>query len=758
MVGRNLTIGGKITAGFGTVLLLLVLAGVLSFLGVGNIVHNATEVIQGNALDGELAQKEVDHLNWAGKVNALLTDDKVTELKVETDPAKCAFGRWLYGEGRQQAEALVPSLAPLLKEVETPHAHLHASAAEIKRLYHPADLGLPGFLAQKEVDHLKWSNNICGLFLRNEPALTVETDPTKCAFGRWLYGEEAKREAAANPKMAALLEAIKEPHAKLHDSARRIGAVYRQVHPGLIDLLLARLNDHYAWAQRVSEAIILGEKGLSVQMDPTKCGFGQWLVSPEAQAYEKAAPALASLLQSVDQPHRALHDSARAIDRALASGNKAQAEQIFQAATLFALDQANKIFQEAIKSEQELVGGRAAATAIFTGETLERLEETRSVLHQMQKEAENSLQGVKAAQVIYAQQTMPALQETQKLLHQIRQDAQAHVMTDQAMLSAAEGTRWQVSVVAVVAVVIGVVLAYFIIRGINLLLRSVTHRLASGAENMAAASREASSASQSLAQGASEQAASLEETSASMEEMGAMTKRNAESSQEADRLMEETRQVVETSAQAMHQLKETMSRINQASGETAKIIKTIDEIAFQTNLLALNAAVEAARAGEAGAGFAVVAEEVRNLAMRAAEAAKNTTTLIESNLEIIRQGAKLVDDTDQAFGQVEECSQRAAGLVREITSSSQEQAQGIEMVNRATSEMDKVTQSVASNAEQSAASSEEMQAQAETLHQMVEELRGMVDGGGAGNGRRALAPGVPRQLPAPDWRPKKEDF
>ncbi|HKI48260.1 MAG TPA: CZB domain-containing protein, partial [Desulfobacteria bacterium] len=128
MKWQNMTIGKRIATGFGVVLILLAAVGTLSYTGVSGIVHNAGEVIDGNKLAHTLAEKEVDHLNWANRVNALLTDEKVTTLVVQTDPHKCAFGKWLYGEGRKQAETLVPSLAPLLKEIEAPHRKLHESA------------------------------------------------------------------------------------------------------------------------------------------------------------------------------------------------------------------------------------------------------------------------------------------------------------------------------------------------------------------------------------------------------------------------------------------------------------------------------------------------------------------------------------------------------------------------------------------------------------------------------------------------------
>jgi len=208
------------------------------------------------------------------------------------------------------------------------------------------------------------------------------------------------------------------------------------------------------------------------------------------------------------------------------------------------------------------------------------------------------------------------------------------------------------------------------------------------------------SMSQSLSEAASEQAASLEETSSSLEEMTSMTKQNASNAHQANNLMNDTQEVIKKADSSMKQLTASMKEISAVSEQTVKIIKTIDEIAFQTNLLALNAAVEAARAGEAGAGFAVVADEVRNLAMRAAEAARNTSALMEDIVRKIKNGEKLVNATDEGFRELTESSSKIVGLIQEIAAASQEQAQGIDQINKAVADMNTLTQRNAAAAEE----------------------------------------------------------
>jgi methyl-accepting chemotaxis protein len=178
----------------------------------------------------------------------------------------------------------------------------------------------------------------------------------------------------------------------------------------------------------------------------------------------------------------------------------------------------------------------------------------------------------------------------------------------------------------------------------------------------------------------------------------------------------------------MDEMAKSIREITRSSEETSKIVKNIDEIAFQTNLLALNAAVEAARAGEAGAGFAVVADEVRNLAMRAADAAKNTASLIENTIKSVRRGNDLTLLTQQAYKENIEISAKVGSLVEEIASSSREQALGIEQVNKAVAEIDGVLQQTAANAEESASASEQMSAQAKQMNDLVADLVAMVGG------------------------------
>ncbi len=279
-------------------------------------------------------------------------------------------------------------------------------------------------------------------------------------------------------------------------------------------------------------------------------------------------------------------------------------------------------------------------------------------------------------------------------------------------------------------VILAIALGVFLSFTITGPLKRVIEGLTNGSDQVAAASIEVSNASQQLAEGASQQAASIEETSASLEEMSSITKLNADNANDANRIMGETEKFSERATASMQQLSDSMRKISEASEETSKIIKTIDEISFQTNLLALNAAVEAARAGEAGAGFAVVADEVRNLAMRAADAAKNTSTMIEGTLKRVKEGSTILEQTSGEFSQMASSALKVGELVEKITAASGEQSTMIEQIRRVFTEMSQVVQGTAANAEESASASEELSAQALQMRESVEDVTRIMGGSG----------------------------
>ncbi len=320
-------------------------------------------------------------------------------------------------------------------------------------------------------------------------------------------------------------------------------------------------------------------------------------------------------------------------------------------------------------------------------------------------------------------------------------------------------TVWTISIVAVILAALGVGVGILLAGSVARPIRGIIESLNVGGEQVTSAAEELSGSSQSLAEGASEQAASLEETSASIEEMSSAVKSSADNARAANETASENsrnaRKAQDLSGnaaeaatdgeQAVSRMNEAIEGIKKSSEETAKIIKTIDEIAFQTNLLALNAAVEAARAGEAGKGFAVVAEEVRNLAQRSAQAAKNTTEMIEQSLQNAENGVAVSGEVTDALSRISQAVADVRSVTTEVVSASEnqseiiaqvaghadEQAKSIEQIAAAVAQMDEVTQRNAANAEESASASEELSGQAEQLRRTVLELVALVEGSGS---------------------------
>jgi hypothetical protein len=303
----------------------------------------------------------------------------------------------------------------------------------------------------------------------------------------------------------------------------------------------------------------------------------------------------------------------------------------------------------------------------------------------------------------------------------------AQLIIDQVSRTTRDAFKW----VVLVALGIGLTslaASYYLSLGISRPVVQIASFMNGGIEQAAEAANQVSTASQSLAQSASEQAASLEETSSSLEEMTSMTKRNSENALRTNELAKQARQAADKGVADMRTMIAAMEAIKASSDDIAKIIKTIDEIAFQTNILALNAAVEAARAGEAGTGFAVVADEVRNLAQRSAKAAKETTAKIQGAMSKTSQGVGISREVAETLNEIVTKARQVDELATEVANASREQTEGIAQINTAVSQMDRVTQSTAASAEESAAAAEELNAQTETMKRSAAKLLEMVGG------------------------------
>lgn len=302
--------------------------------------------------------------------------------------------------------------------------------------------------------------------------------------------------------------------------------------------------------------------------------------------------------------------------------------------------------------------------------------------------------------------------------------------------------------IALIVTLAALALGLWVSRRIVSSTREVAEDLEAAATQTLAASQQVSSASQSLAQSASEQAARIEETSATLDELSSTTERSAETSAQAHQLASQVYRDTEQGAAAMAKLNQAMESIKQASDHTARVVRTIDEIAFQTNLLALNAAVEAARAGDAGRGFAVVAEEVRNLATRSAEAARSTGTMIQDSAAKANQGVSVAKEVIDLLAKLRKTAEEVNTLVLAVTDANRQQHEGVTQIQTAAREMNETVQSNAASAEETAAASEELSAQAHGLTALVDRLVEVVSGAGTAGSHGRVGSPASGTLPA----------
>lgn len=812
------TLGKKIGGGFGLVLLLLAVTVSLAFLGVNGIVKDAHEVIKGNELDGTLAQIEVDHLNFTAKITSFLTDTKVTELKVKTDPHKCGLGLWYYGEGRKLAEVLVPSMAPLLRDLEAPHVTLHHSAAAIAKANKQVHPGLLLKLADIVRGHLDWVNIVTqriaeevGSFARDQDILRTAVQGAisqiDASRRNTVLGDVAARKAAAraiikqmrygsgnkdymwvqdiNARMVMHpikpqldgrdLSSTKDSRGRLlfaefSEIAKADGSgfvAYYWPKPGSDkpQPKLAYVQHYKPWGWVVGSGIYLDENdkasvtrafdlaagvpfSLNVQLDPTKCGLGRFLLDPKTKKLADSFPALKRALDAVVPYHNTLHASARKMETLINQHNVEQAMAVYHSETVASLAKIKQLFDEAIAAEDALQKSAAMARAI------------------------------------YSEQTQPSLHKVQDLLHKIRAVAKQNIMSDKVMLDSARATQTWVSTVGVVAILLGIVVAWFLtrsitqpvgaavsaikaaadgdftfhvdknfldrkdemgqmLRGVEVMSESLSNTVSEviiAADTVASSADQISQGNQDLSDRTQQQASAIEETASALEEMTSSVKHNAENANVANDLARQTTAMAKEGDAVVEKTVTTMAEVTQSSRKIADIINVVNEIAFQTNLLALNAAVEAARAGEAGRGFAVVAGEVRNLAGRSASAAKEIQALITESVGHVDQGNEMVEESGKLLSEIIENVGKVADTIAEVTAASQEQASGIEEINRAIAHMDDGVQQNAAMVEEAASASEEMAAVAEELRSQMSQFKIAGRPTASRDTRRALPP------------------
>ncbi len=314
-----------------------------------------------------------------------------------------------------------------------------------------------------------------------------------------------------------------------------------------------------------------------------------------------------------------------------------------------------------------------------------------------------------------------------------QQEKTLHTQMKELILYEQYRSVWVAVIISLVGIAAGLLGAVFIRRSVIRPIRNVVKGLKHAYRDMAGASGRVAASSRQLAETVSEQAAALEQSSASLEEMSSMTRKSADNALSADKIVRESLAWISEAGGSVTRLTEMMQEISGASRESRKIISTIDNIAFQTNLLALNAAVEAARAGESGAGFAVVAQEVRSLALRSSQASGNTALIIEDTVRKIEDGAGGVSGVNEIFVRMKEDAHKTGGLIGEIAAGSDEHAQGITQIANAVHDMEKMLQENSHSSEALARTAEQMNDQAVCMDGLMQTLENMIGGGFSGD-------------------------
>jgi len=550
-------------------------------------------------------------------------------------------------------------------------------------------------LIQRKLDHFNWVNVIStmvagGVMEDSE----LELNDHSCRFSQWLSGDGRTETEHMVTESARLLSDIEGAHHRLHESAQAISKIYEPVDAIEGQILYDAKIAHLVWSQRVFDGVIYRNLDVlkAVEADPQLCDLGRWLYSDRIKARAEADQVFGLTWLDLDEHHRMLHEGLVTIKTEVGDGD---------------WDQASAHFFATIKQERDEVLGFIDLMLGSHNARMTNLAQVRA---------------------IFTDQTLPELKLLQQGLDGVLALLDDHVNIDHHMLTNAKATKRDITLIGVLAVLAGILIAVQLTRSFVSSLTEIIVGLEDGSAQVASASKHVAKASQDQASGASIQSASIERTSVALQEMKVTSKENATNMEDVQLKAEHVCSVARDGSESMSRLSDTIASIKESSDRSAQIVKTIDEIAFQTNLLALNAAVEAARAGDAGRGFAVVAEEVRALAQRSSKAARDTAELIRSSQEDVLSGVVVKDEANDILVRIIQDAEDMNKMVYQVSTASAAQARGIDEINRDIGQLDTVTQSNAAGSEEMASSSQELLAQSSELSSMVHNLGVLLHG------------------------------
>lgn len=715
MFWKNLKIANKILFANLFILLFVVIIGIWSSLSINNLKNSAEELAAGNKIKSDLLQRELDHLNWASQLNSLLTDEAITELKVQTDPTQCAFGKWYYGEERKIVEQMLPDLAKPLTEIEAHHNSLHESAQSIGNTYKPADATLPALFANLEISHLIWAETVQSAIIEKNETLDVQMDHTKCGLGLFLYEGMADELIKLDSTYNEHITNLKLPHEKLHESAKVIAKELQN------DAELAYVQFQDVTKKYLSE--------VRYQLDEIKQHSIESLEGVQKAEAIYSTDTKSSLTAVQNYLHEMIN-----------------------------------IAQDNIISEDELINKVAfsrliiiiiSIVALFLGFLIAWLVAkgiTKPIVGMVHKINEMSLGKIVDTLTIGNKDECGQMAEalnrkiaTDKSKTDVAKSISLGDMTTWVELASDEdelGYAIKKMRLDLKEIIRDIRSHSDSVASSSTELSAVSNQMSNATTEMSAQASSVSDATQQMSSGVNELSNAVDEMSTGMQSVSATSTEMSTNMNEVSNLMDHLHTIIkDVSDHSQNASKVTVEAISRSETATStihhltnsareigEVTEMIKEIAQQTNLLALNANIEAASAGEAGKGFAVVANEIKELAKQSSSSAEDISKKIndiqqstEESEIAIKAIADVIAEINASSADITNSTSKGTESVDQVVLNIQEAVSGIKEIAKLISEMSQTASKTAGNSKEIAGNSNEVFSNMTDLTKVVHE-------------------------------------